>query len=57
MSTLYVGQPVQAKTVRGTSYTAGNITEVRNGPKGAWYSVKLADGSIINTRAACIKLA
>jgi hypothetical protein len=48
-------QEVKAKTVTGKSYAAGKISEIRQGQKGAWYSVKLGDGSIINTRAACIK--
>lgn len=55
MSDLKKNQRVTAKTVPGTKYNPGKITEVRQGSKGAWYSVKLDDGSVINTRAACIK--
>lgn len=55
MSDLKKNQHVKAKTVRGTQYSAGRITDVRQGAKGAWYSVKLDDGTTINTRAACIK--
>lgn len=54
MSNLKKGQRVNAKTVPGNKSGTGKITEVRQGPKGAWYSVKLDDGSTINTRAACI---
>ncbi|WP_157785165.1 hypothetical protein [Bradyrhizobium yuanmingense] len=55
MSDLKKHQPVKAKTVRGDKYQPGKITDVRQGAKGAWYSVKLDDGTTINTRAACIK--
>lgn len=55
MSDLKKNQPVKAKTVRGDKYQPGKITDVRVGAKGAWYSVKLDDGTTINTRAACIK--
>lgn len=55
MSDLKKGQAVKAKTVRGSKFATGKITDVRVGAKGAWYSVKLDDGSVINTRAACIK--
>lgn len=55
MSELKKNQAVKAKTVRGDKYQNGKITDVRQGSKGAWYSVKLDDGSVINTRAACIK--
>lgn len=57
MSTFKKKQAVKARTVLGTKFSAGVVTDVRTGPKGDWYSVKLADGSTINTRAACIKAA
>lgn len=55
MSDLKKNQRVTAKTVPGTKYAPGKITEIRGGAKGNWYSVKLDDGSVISTRAACIK--
>lgn len=55
MSDLKKNQRVTAKTVPGTKYSPGKITEIRGGAKGDWYRVKLDDGSFINTRAACIK--
>lgn len=55
MSELNKGQAVKAKTVRGTKYSEGKISDIRQGSKGVWYGVKLNDGTTINTRAACIK--
>lgn len=55
MSDFKKGQTVKAKTVLGTKYASGKITDVREGLRGKWFSVKLDDGSIINTRAACLK--
>lgn len=54
MSELKLNQKVIARTVMGKTLQAGTITSIRPGSKGDWYGVKLADGKVINTRAACI---
>lgn len=50
------GAKVLARTVHSDKSESGKIVEVRQGQKGAWYSVKLDSGSTINTRAACIEV-
>ena len=56
MSEFKKGQEVKATTVKGATQYHGKVAEVRNGPKGAWYTIKPFDGSpMFCTRAAKMK--
>ena len=55
-SDLKVGKRVEARTVRGSEYVSGKITNVIEGPNGKFYEVtSTKGGKVFRTRASCIK--
>ena len=50
-----VGKTVEARTVRGTEYVRGKITNVIEGPNGKFYEVTPKGGKPFRTRASCVK--
>lgn len=50
-----VGKYVEARTVRGTEYVRGKVTDITTGRNGTWYSIQPKGDDAFKTRRSCIK--